>query len=51
MEDIETPCLPPYDPRLLGQGCASMGLSYYDLKVQIIFFSCCCWSLNTLKLY
>ena len=33
MEDTETPCLPPYDPRLLGQGCASMGLSYYDLKV------------------
>jgi len=32
MEDTETPCLPPYDPRLLGQGCASMGLSYYDLK-------------------
>ena len=32
MEDRVTPCLPLYDPRLLGQGCSSMGLSYYDLE-------------------
>ena len=25
-----TPCLSPVDPRLLGQGCSSMGLSWYD---------------------
>ena len=30
MEDKSTPCLSPVDPRLLGQGCSSMGLSYYD---------------------
>jgi len=32
MEDRVTPCLPLYDPRLMGQGCSSMGLSFYDLK-------------------
>ena len=32
MEDKITPCLPPYDPRLMGQGCSSMGLTYYDLE-------------------
>ena len=30
MEDKSTPCLSPVDPRLLGQGCSSMGLSFYD---------------------
>lgn len=28
--DKATPCLSPVDPRLLGQGCSSMGLSFYD---------------------
>ena len=30
MEDKSTPCLSPVDPRLLGQGCSTMGLSFYD---------------------
>ena len=34
MEDRVTPCLQPLDPRLLGQGCSSMGLSYYDFMTQ-----------------
>jgi len=34
MEDKVTPCLPPYDPRLMGQGCSSMGLTYYDLTTE-----------------
>ena len=34
MEDKTTPCLPAYDPRLLGQGCSSMGATYYDYASQ-----------------
>merc|ERR1712170_141512 len=34
MEDKMTPCLTLYDPRLMGQGCSSMGLTYYDLKTE-----------------
>jgi len=34
MEDKVTPCLPPYYPRLVGQGCSSMGLTYYDLTTE-----------------
>ena len=34
MEDRVTPCLQPLDPRLLGQGCSSMGLSYYDFMTK-----------------
>ena len=34
MEDKVTPCLQPLDPRLLGQGCSSMGLSYYDFMTK-----------------
>ena len=30
MEDKLTPCLPAVDPRLMGQGCSSMGLTFYD---------------------
>jgi len=32
-EDRVLPCLTRVDPRVLGQGCSSMGLSWYDLEV------------------
>jgi len=32
-EDKVLPCLPSVDPRVLGQGCSGMGLSWFDLEV------------------
>lgn len=32
MEDKMTPCLSPFNPLLLGQGCSSMGLTWYDFN-------------------
>jgi len=31
--DVSLGCLPRVDPRVMGQGCSSMGLSWYDLEV------------------